>query len=162
MSDDHAALRAWLATHDEKCPICRYSLRGATATTCPECGAGLRLTVASPGASIGPWALCVISFSLGLGFDGVVLLLLGVALGIEFATNGLSWMTNGPEILLFISPLILLALTCAAGLAWFFTRRKTWGVIDRRTQWRIAVSIFFGVGIAHALGGLAMFLLGPS
>ena len=158
MTRDAEALRAWLATHDEACPNCRHVLRGVVAEVCPECGAALRLAVASPGVSIGPWALAVISFSLGLGFDGVVLILLGVAFGIHLAGNGLA-LSNAPEALLFISPLIVLGLACAAGLTWFFMQRMRWGLVERRAQWHVAITIFVIVGVAHALGGALMVVL---
>lgn len=117
--------------------------------------------MASPGAAIGPWALGVISFALALGFDGVVLLLLGVGFTIAFVTEGRSIGTEGPAILLFLSPLILMGLASAVGLWWFFARRRVWASIDRQRQWKIAVAIFIMVGVVHALGGVVMMALSP-
>jgi hypothetical protein len=158
--DDRRALLEWLAKHDDPCPICAYALRGVPEAKCPECGAQLRLSVASPNASTGAWALAVVSFSLALGFDGVVLFMGGVAALIDLITNGISWSGDAPQILLFASPLIVLALASATGLWWFFTRRRTWALLSRRRQWRLAVLVFLLVGAAHCVGGLTMIWIG--
>ncbi len=154
---DHEALTAWLATHDESCPVCGYSLRGAISDACPECGAPLRLSVASPRAAVGPWALSVISLSLGLGFDGVVLLIIGGVVFVHAMTNGLAWSTDVPKMALFLSPLMVLFVACAVGLLWFLTHRRTWAKL--RLQWLWAWIIFSIVGGAHAIGGVVMWWL---
>lgn len=38
-------LRAFLERHEAECPGCGYSLRGCVTEVCPECGAGLALTL---------------------------------------------------------------------------------------------------------------------
>ncbi|MFN0133634.1 MAG: hypothetical protein ACKVW3_14040 [Phycisphaerales bacterium] len=45
MHSDQIALRDFLADRDVVCPYCRYNLRGAVESHCPECGKGLALRV---------------------------------------------------------------------------------------------------------------------
>lgn len=48
-------MRAYLAEHDEACPVCRYSLRGLEGACCPECGEALRLRVGVVEQTLAAW-----------------------------------------------------------------------------------------------------------
>ena len=49
---------AFLSDAEERCPVCRYNLRGVQSSQCPECGYRLRLTIAAPA---GGFAWCLMS-----------------------------------------------------------------------------------------------------
>ena len=76
--DDQAMLRAWLQTHDEPCPRCRYNLRGLIGVRCPECDAAITLGVRSPDLVMLWFIATLIGISLALGFDGVMSVLIVV------------------------------------------------------------------------------------
>jgi hypothetical protein len=63
------SLVSFLATHDASCPRCGYNLRGVESAVCPECGAGLSLTLAQPRrlAGWGPFLLAVFGWLLLAG-----------------------------------------------------------------------------------------------
>ncbi|MFI4897661.1 MAG: hypothetical protein ACIARR_07530 [Phycisphaerales bacterium JB059] len=152
MNDQETTLLSdWLAGHDEPCPVCRYNLRGVRAPSCPECNVAITLGVRSPSAIVGPWALGLIAFSLGLGFDAVTGLFLIVPL---VATAG-----EDPIAIALWVTMATLALGCALGLAWMLRRRQAWMRLATGTQWRIAWMIFLGVGLFHAGVGAALFLM---
>jgi hypothetical protein len=44
-SSDANLVRAFLESRDAPCPACRYNLRGAQTSTCPECGNEITLDV---------------------------------------------------------------------------------------------------------------------
>jgi len=67
-------LRAFLADHDEPCPTCGYSLMGLTEAVCPECGKALRLRVVEEEPSLGLYLTGLIGLSIGLGFNGLILM----------------------------------------------------------------------------------------
>jgi len=156
--DDRARLLDWLADHDEACPVCRYNLRGIKEALCPECGAGLTLSVAPPTAGVGPWSFAVVAFAMGLGFDAVVLLVtLGMA-AYSIAVGGLS-PNDWRPVLVFLTPLALLGVGSGLGLLLMFRRRRRWMLLARPLQVRAAIAIFVGVGLVHAAGGVLILYL---
>lgn len=120
-------------------------------TACPECSAAITLGVRSPTAIAGPWALALIAFALGLGFDAVLSLFLLLPL---IGTAGEDLFA-----IVFWLTMVTLAAGCALGLLWMFKRRTSWLRMPTRRQWKLAWSIFFGVGILHAGVGAALFFI---
>ena len=117
--------------------------------------------VRSPNASIGSWALAVIAFSLGLGFDAVVLLLFSVAM-IVAIHEGDVLLQDLPNVIKFVTPLIVLGGLCLVGLWLMLRLRKAWILNNRRHQWELAITIFVCVGAGHAVGGVVMWALAPA
>jgi len=145
-------LSAWLHDRDTPCPVCNYNLRSLPTATCPECNAPLKLTVFSPNLHMGPWFFAVVSLALGVGFDGVVVVIVLIAR-----------LVNPPQapaerLLLLVLNLAFFtaAAVCGSGLAWVYLRRKKWAFASRPRQWWIAWAIFAITLIAHALFGLAL------
>ncbi len=157
-ADDDATLLAWLGSHDEFCPACRYDLRGLTVTTCPECNSRLSLSVSSPDVRLGPWLLAVISFALGLGFDAVVCILMATGLSIAILRGSLG---SGPPLTFYVLPgsLLVLGIACFAGVVLLVHRRHRWLRLAPRTQWSVALAIFVAVGAVHLVAGLTFVLL---
>lgn len=149
-ADDAHLLRGFLADRHTPCPICGYDLISLPSDRCPECSAGLHLTVASDRVSVGAWFLAVVSWSLALGFDGVVTILL---IGGLIASPP----TSPFEVKLATmvgSVFGLLDLACGLGLWWIFARRhRTWNRWPRRTQWLVAWGMFGAIGLVHAAWG---------
>ena len=82
-SDDRDLLRSFLGDRDVSCPGCRYNLRGLDASTCPECGESISLTITGrrervPGHLAGLIGLGLSTLMLGafalsrLGHDPIV------------------------------------------------------------------------------------------
>lgn len=157
-ADDEAALIRFVARHDAACPVCDYSLRGLQSAVCPECAAHLRLQVGSANLHVGPWFLGVVSFALGLGFDGVVSLLVITGCSIAVIMNG-----GFPPIgqiwpaVRILGVMLSLAGVCAAGLTLLYRRRVAWRRMPLSRQRKAAVAIFVGTGIVHAAAGALLF-----
>lgn len=148
-SADDRALLTWLESHDEACPACRYSLRSLTTTTCPECGTLLRLGVAAPHLNLWWWLLAILSFALALGFDGVVVVVMGLA--IVFAGG-----TPPPGALVAYSVFIALAVISAVAILGLVRRRSRWVRMSTERQRWIAIGVFVLVGAVHAAFGLIL------
>jgi len=148
-SADDAGLVGWLAGHDEPCPVCGHNLRGCPAARCPECGAPLRLAVASENARLGPWLLALGSFVLALGFDAVVTLILTVPAIVSGFVQG------GPPAQFFMVLGLMATLSVSMAIAaWLLLRRQRgWRRLGRKTQWRAVWGIFVGVGLLHLCAG---------
>ena len=145
---DH--LLEFVACCDEPCPVCGYSLRGLAEPRCPECGSSLELRVGSPQLRVGPWAVALVSFALGLGFDGVVSLLMTIALILDPTT---SWEPIG-----VVSGFTVLAGAMLIGLVRVARSRPTWTRRTVRTQRLLAAVVFGCVGGIHAMVGTAFIL----
>lgn len=144
-------LTEFFAVSDEPCPACGYSLHRVKTDTCPECGSGLRLTVGQPLPPLAPWTFAIVSFAMGLGFDLVVTVLMGVG----FAASWLLWSSPPLWPVIFMP----IALTVAGGICvvgiWSLLRyRATWTRARLGVQWARAVGLFFAVGFAHAFVGV--------
>lgn len=142
-------LLAFVAECPAACPICDYSLRGLATPTCPECGAELELHVGSPRLRIGPWALGVVSFALALGFDGVVTVMMTLALILNPA---IAWQPYG-----IASGFALLTALMLGGLIVLSRARREWTRRPVSTQRLWATTIFCGVGLFHAAVGMLFF-----
>ncbi len=155
-SADDVVLVGYLADRDAACPVCDYNLRGLKKAVCPECAAPLRLQVGSENLRIGPWSLCIVSLTMGLGFDGVVAFLLGLSLAIAPPPSpGLVM-----QALWVLGGFATLAAVCGGGVWWFLTRRRVWNRVPVGRQRAIGWSLFTVTGIVHAIYGwvvLAMF-----
>lgn len=110
-SDD--LLLNFLAMYDAECPACGYGLRGVPEARCPECSAPLHLEVASVQSSPGPWLLAVCSWTLALGFDGVMALIFGVV-GIALVVSGTPVAAAFPYI--FMGTFFVLTVASVIGL----------------------------------------------
>lgn len=67
-----AALFAHLATFDEPCPKCGYSLRHLQSPQCPECGRALRLGVHTAKEPLGWWIAALVGTIPGTGLSAVL------------------------------------------------------------------------------------------
>lgn len=141
----------FVADRDELCPVCDYSLRGLTEPRCPECGSSLELRVGSPQLRVGPWAVAMVSFALGLGFDGVVAVLMIAAL---IANPTTMWEPIG-----IVSGFVVLAGVMLIGLVRVARSRPTWTRRPVRTQRFLASAVFACVGVVHAVVGVGFFFL---
>ena len=148
-SADRLEVVAWLAERDANCPICSYNLRSAPSDACPECGSALTLAITSPNLQHGAWTLATSSFAMALGFDVVTLLLFG-GVWVFSATN------PPPAMMLVGMCLAFLALMSGAGLFSLARDRRVFQRRPQRLQWRISVGVFIGVGLLHAVGGVAI------
>lgn len=147
---DDRALLEFIYTRDVECPACGYNLRGLRTAVCPECSGRLYLSVGSENLALGPWAMALVSFALGAGFDGVVSVVISIGL-IFFPPSGAGVRQAGLLLLSFV----IGAAACGIGIWWLVTRRKSvWGRMARRRQWLIAWLIFAAVAGAHAAFGL--------
>ncbi len=117
-------LRSYLRDYDAPCPSCGYSLRDLMGDSCPECGEGIALRVELAQPKMRMWITGLIGLSLGLGFHGIVLVILLAIAFFEGAIDDL-W----PE----AWPIGLGALVAGGGLAgWLaasgWIRRRPAGV----------------------------------
>ncbi len=144
-------LMSFVADRDEPCPMCEYSLRGLTEPCCPECGAALELRVGSPQLRVGPWAVAMVSFALGLGFDGVVSALMIVALAVNPTAK---WEPIG-----IASGFVVLTGVMVLGLIRIARSRSAWTRCPVHTQRIQAAAVFVSVGVLHAVVGAAFFLV---
>jgi hypothetical protein len=148
--DSHARLLDHLAEHDEPCPICGYSLRGARDPRCPECSAPLELGVRSPNRILGPWVFAIVALALGLGFDGVMTLLMSIPLMLE---------PGGAPVALKV--LVAFFALASAGqltaIVWLARRRSSLQRLSPARQWASAWVIFGAAFIIHAAAGLLFF-----
>ena len=89
--DDAALLRTYLATHDLPCPVCGYELHLIESNRCPECGANLDLRVGSSDLRLMWWITSLVSFTIPLGFFGVMTTIAtGILISRGFA-SGQDW-----------------------------------------------------------------------
>lgn len=147
--DSHARLLDHLAEHDEPCPICGYSLLGARDHRCPECSAPLELGVRSPQRLFGPWVFAIVSIALGLGFDGVIALLMTIPLFTE---------PGAPIAIKLLYAFFALASALqVVAIVWLLRRRSTLQRLRPPRQWTTAWVVFGGVLIVHASAGLLFF-----
>ena len=151
VSSETEHLLAFLADRDAPCPVCDYSLRGLTAPICPECGAALARQLGSPQIRVGAWALAMVSFALGLGFDGVVSVVLLTALVISPAQQ---WEPYG-----IVTLFLALSGGMGMGLLWLGRRRASWTKRPVRQQWLRGGGVFLAVGLLHGLVGAGFVLV---
>ncbi|MFG0242012.1 MAG: hypothetical protein ACF8R9_04415 [Phycisphaerales bacterium JB054] len=146
-------LLAFVADCPAECPVCDYSLLGLTEPRCPECGAELELRVGSPRLHVGAWALAMTSFALALGFDGVVSIILVIALTTSLASTA----TPPPPPFAYVltSFFLVLAASMATGLFLVARSRHRWTRRPTRKQWTHATAVFCAVGLLHAAIGVA-------
>lgn len=132
---DAALLRAYLATHDERCPSCDYNLRALRTSHCPECGSTLTLKVAIDGSSKSMdhlWALGYLGLATGAGAPlSFVLLLLCAALykGSSVINRPMFFDVLGLSSLLLMLSLVL--------WLWWAGRKR----ILRLTSWQRAACV---------------------
>ena len=151
-SEDDGVLLEWLESHDEPCPACGYSLRALTTGSCPECGVRLTLGVRAPHMRLGPWAAASLGCALGLGFDGVVVLVL---------TGVMIYARSLPPAQPFLAyqTLLSLGVVCFFGLLALIRYRRFWFRMSPRRQWVAGLGVFAAVGLLHAGAGVWLFVL---
>ncbi len=154
-ASDDARLLAWLAEHDEACPLCRYNLRGLTVTRCPECRTSLALTVGAPRLRFGAWILGVISCALGLGFDGVMCAVMTITVVRQMVIQGPAFAMPFMFARIYLT-LGALAFASLLGLLVMFRIRRRWLGMPIRRQWLIAGVIVIIVGLVHSMAGLLL------
>ena len=124
-NDDESMLFEWLRERDVECPLCRYNLRGLTAPRCPECGNGLRLSV----ALLDPYAKAWVTLAtIACGSAGMGLFFLCIILRAGMPPENLQDFSLLFFVLTIPAPIILLK-----------TRRR-FQRLERKIQWRIAVA----------------------
>jgi hypothetical protein len=150
-------LLSFLDTRDAPCPVCDYNLRGLKVDRCPECAAHLHLRVGSENTRLGPWLGAVLSFSLAVGFDAVM----GLLVSIIFTVSLFAPPQTVPPIvrqqhIILLVGFVGLALACGGAILMLVKRRRRWMMMPRRRQWRIAAVIFVLVFLVHLLAGFMM------
>jgi hypothetical protein len=146
---------SWLEGRDVKCPVCEYNLRDLKGPVCPECSAPLELTVSSSNHNPGPWIVAMVSVALGAGFDGVVSVLMTLAIIFNPPNKPVEWMRVG----MFYGTFLALTLASAGVLVLMYRTRRRWAYWSgKRRQWT-ATLIFLGVSLGHAAVGLTIFLI---
>lgn len=63
-------LKRFLTDRDAACPLCGYNVQDLTASSCPECGARLELTLGMAVPRIGWFIGGLAGLSAGVGFNG--------------------------------------------------------------------------------------------
>ncbi|MDF1809250.1 MAG: hypothetical protein P1U42_06105 [Phycisphaerales bacterium] len=144
-------LREYLDTHDAPCPICGYNLRGVVLVNCPECDAPIELTVGSSQLQLGAWLTAILAFAMALGFD----LIIGMLLVIPVVITG----GEDDAVLFLAGSLTALGLGCIGMLWVLIANRSAWMKKARRTQWKIAWTIFMSVFLIHLLVGVGFVLI---
>jgi hypothetical protein len=152
--DDAAALSSFLAARDVVCPVCSYNLRGLKSASCPECAARLHLQVGSENLHPGPWFFGVVSFALGLGFDGVVSLMMVAMTIVMWVRHAAPSLGQAWPVIMLLVFLVPLGAACIAGLVVMFRRRTAWRRMTLRRQWGAAAAIFVVTGLIHAAAGV--------
>ncbi len=133
-------LRAFLAEHDEPCPMCRYNLRGIAGGVCPECGEGLRLAVRRDSAHPGWYTI---------GRLGIII---AAALHVAPMLLFLPWSVWLTVILLPGSAVSLLTLAAWVGLrhrvarAGTLTRACIVLIAATTPLWTLVLTILVGAG----------------
>jgi hypothetical protein len=110
-------LRAFLAEHDEPCPVCGYNLRGLTGEACPECQQRLVLRVGPAAPDLVSFALAVV----GLSACGVLAAFhLGTLLVVAVLEG--EWPSRRESFLLIVWPAVTLVVDGV--LVWLLLRRR--------------------------------------
>ena len=123
---DEVMLVAFLSEREERCPVCRYNLRGLTHPRCPECGQALRLTVGTVDAYSRAWVTTVAALCAAAGV-GIICLFVIVVDGWPYFSG--FWLNFCLSVPLASIP---------ASLCAIFLRRKFLR-LPRGWQWLIAV-----------------------
>ncbi len=152
---DQTHLLSWLEGRDVKCPVCEYNLRDLKGRVCPECSAPLELTVSSPNHNPGPWTAAMLSVALGAGFDGVVSVLLTIAIFFNSPNKPAEWM----RVALLYGTFMGLTLASAGALVLMYRTRRKWAYWTRKRRRWTALLVFLGVGLVHGGVGLGLFMI---
>lgn len=144
-----AALLSWLGANDAACPVCSYNLRGLKEPKCPECAAPLHLAVGSSHFLTGPWILALVSLSLALGFDGVVVTLMSIAGTASLLLEGTPTTSDLWHFGMLYGGFVTLLAACGCAVLFLLRRRKAWLAQAPRRQWRVAAAVFVGVFLLH-------------
>jgi hypothetical protein len=122
----------WLEQAPRACPNCRYSLSGLKQPVCPECGVQLVLAVRPADARTGAFLAGMIGLSMGLGFGGIMGLLMSI-----FSLFG---MRAGPDPATFY--LVSFGGATAFGIAIFIWHRQRRVLRALSRGKRAAVAVF--------------------
>jgi hypothetical protein len=152
LQSGEAHLLAWLSGREVMCPACGYNLKDLKKPACPECGAPLELTVASPRLNPGPWIASMIFVALGAGFDSVVTVLVVGAMILSPPRAPAEWMQAW---VIFVTFLVLTS-ACTGVLAWMYRSRRRWVYWSRRWCIAVAWASFLITGLVHGLVGLVL------
>ncbi len=146
--DSQEMLFEWLGQESRACPNCRYSLSGLKQPVCPECGVQLVLAVRPAEARMGAFLAGMIGLSIGLGFGGVMGLLMSV-----FSLFG---MPAGPDPAMFYLVSFGGAIAFAVAMFMWHRRRRSLRGLSKGTRAAVALCtwllsaayvIFFAVAL---------------
>lgn len=148
-----AALR-YVNLGGQRCPVCRYDLRGLMRLVCPECGAALRLEVSSPQLKIGPWLVAVVSLSMGFGFDCVMFTILSGMAVVRTIVATASWSPSDVRAFaVFLATFATLASISVTTIVLLTRGRRRWARLRPGRQVLAAGGIVLATFLVHAAGG---------
>ncbi|MEM9083588.1 MAG: hypothetical protein AAGB34_08335 [Planctomycetota bacterium] len=144
---EETLLNEVLRDRDVPCPVCRYNLRGLTASACPECGANLKAWVKPDSLRLGLWIVALVGLSGGFGFQATLVIWVAYLI----VTEGESLSSYMPElnVAFFSSPAmgigILLLITLRAHVAKLKLWGRIWIAICAWLVSAIAALVFFSM-----------------
>ena|ERR1051325_4445217 len=147
MPSEETHLLAWLENRDIKCPVCDYNLRDLQKPVCPECSAPLALAVASPNLSPGHWIAAIVFVALGAGFDGVVSVILTIAVIMDGPNTPAERVRAG----VMLGSFLILTCLCVSVILWIYRSRRRWNFWPRKRRVLAVWAAFLGTGGLHAL-----------
>ncbi len=137
------ALRVYVSETGARCPACAYSLSGLENDRCPECGQGLRLTLAKASRS---WAWVYGLFGLALG-EGLLALALGTLVMMVVAREWYEY----PEAAAFSAILLVALAAQSMALARWIVHRDNVSAGRAVLAWTVSAGLGAVVWLAAAV-----------